>query len=338
MSNGVSSSLIPSMAAALARTEEHHFPVDMSRTSNFASLCNSRLSSSSPSTITDSKSTLITTQHHSLSQPTTNTHELYQTSTPWLADQKFSSVQNSCSNSSSNNLSCNFTDFLSVPHEHYFMVPSNPMFINIPPMTCSSLLPESFAPISLLPFPDTMENMRQKRKKPNVVPVLKDEENTGSNPLISESSVIRKRLQKKPKIEDNRTKTLIRRMKHSNKLAVLKFMVRKRKQQQQQQEASDNKFPEFKTEKDISDVSQTVKMETNSASVIASNLKITFDGAQNIASISLYYHQRHKHEAHIEHPFEVSNNTDNKLGLLIEAVDFLETYNGSTKLALESIK
>jgi hypothetical protein len=173
------------------------------------------------------------------------------------------------------------------------------------------------------------------------VEVQIDEKNMASTPLITKIPDPKRRLQKKPKIEDNRTKTLIKRMKQKNKMAVLKFMMRKRKQQQRQ--ISKKQLPEVTIEKVIppmaaSYVSKPVEIESTLIDIIASSLKITFNAARKIESISLYYHQRHKSEVESQHSLMTSNNTENKLDLLIEAVNLIEMHHGSSKLALESLE
>ncbi len=61
--------------------------------------------------------------------------------------------------------------------------------------------------------------------------------------------------------------------------------------------------------------------------IIVPSLKITFNTPRKIQSISLYYYHRHKPEIKTEAHFITSNNSDNKLDLLTQAVKFIETYN-----------
>jgi hypothetical protein len=189
-----------------------------------------------------------------------------------------------------------------------------------------------------------VEKMRKKRENPRkskkvqtpAVQVSMAEINVVPTPLITETFNLKEQLQKKSKIKNNSTKNLMKRMKQRNNLAVLKYMVQKRRQQQK---ISKKKLPAVKTQAispptiDTS-ISKTVEIETKLEDIIASSLKITLNAAQKIESISLYYHQRHKPE----HAVRTSSNMDNNLDLLIEAVKLIEMYDGSSKLALKSIK
>ncbi|CAF3378710.1 unnamed protein product [Rotaria sp. Silwood1] len=85
-------------------------------------------------------------------------------------------------------------------------------------------------------------------------------------------------------------------------------------------------------------VPRTMPLKTMSPDITALNLKITYNTAQKIEFISLYYQKRHKSKIEKEPNFVASNNTVNKLGLLIEAINFVETYNGNSKLTLKSIE
>jgi hypothetical protein len=257
-------------------------------------------------------------------------------------------MQKPINNCSSSNLSYNLPYFLTSPQEPYYMLSSNPMSINLPTVPCSTLLPElntTFSPVS---FSSNMKKVRKKRAGPRKSEVVQnptaevsmDQKNMVPTSLISKIPVLRRRLQKKSKLKDNRIKALTSRMKQKNKLAVLKFMIGKRKRQQQQQQISKKKISEIKIETAVpemvdSNVSKIVEMEKKLPDIIASNLKITFNAAQKIEAISLYYHQRHKPEIETANSLIPSNN---KLDLLIEAVNFIEMYNGSPKLPLESIE
>jgi len=259
-------------------------------------------------------------------------------------------MQKPINNCSSSNLSYNLPYFLTSPQEPYYMLSSNPMSINLPTVTCSTLLPELNTTFSPLSFSNNMKKVRKKRAGPRKSEVVQnptaevrmDEKNMVPTPLIPKIPILRRHLQKKSKLKDNRIKALISRMKQKNKLAVLKFMIgkRKRQQQQQQQKISKKKLSEIKIETAVpemfdSNVAKIVEMETKLPDIIASSLKVTFNAAQKIGAISLYYHQRHKPEIETANSLIPSNN---KLDLLIEAVNFIEMYNGSPKLPLESIE
>jgi len=335
------------MANTPARPNECSFPVDLIKGSHFAplSLPDVSISSDSPSTIIDSRANSITVQQHSLPHSTTNTLERHQISEQCLSDQRCNHVQKTINNRFKRNLSYNVPYFLAAPHEHCYMFPSNPISINIPSGTYSTRLPGFNTTFSPLSCSKNMEKERKKQDDPRqskVVPnppieVQMDEKSVVPIPLTTKIPVLRRRLQKKLKTEDNRAKTLIRCMKQKNKLAILKFMIQKRKQQQ----ILKKKLSEIKIEKIVpqivdNNISKTMKIETKLPDIIASNLKITFNASQKLESISLYYHQRH-HQSEIKtkHSLITSNN---KLGLLIEAVNFIEMDNDSSMLALESIE
>lgn len=322
---------LPSMADTLTRPNECTFPVDLVRTSNFVplSLPDSPISSDSPSTIVDNKGNSRTIQQRSLPYSMTNTLERHQTFGQYLSDQKCNHMQKINNRCSTNNLAYNLPYFLTAPYEHYYLFPSHPMPINMPSGRCSTLLPELNTTLSPLSFENNMKKVREKQddsQKSKVVQNHPVEEQMDEKKI----PILRRRLQKKSKIKDRRIKALIKRIEQRNKSAILKFMIRKRKKQQP---TSKRKLPELKIEKVDSNVSKPTKMETKLPDIIASSLKITFNTAQNIESISLYYHQRHKHEIKTN-----SNTTNNKLGLLIEAVNFIEMYNDTSKLTLQSIE
>jgi hypothetical protein len=140
--------------------------------------------------------------------------------------------------------------------------------------------------------------------------------------------------------EDFRAKKELRRITHRNRLAVLKFMMRKRKQQKKER-ISIPKLPDTKPEPVAPNLVSTPiakpdKMEEDLPDIIASSLRIFLDATQKVESIYLYYHRRRKSDINNESP--PISSTDNKLGLLIEAVEFIETLHGSSKLAALPVK
>jgi hypothetical protein len=66
--------------------------------------------------------------------------------------------------------------------------------------------------------------------------------------------------------------------------------------------------------------------------IIVPSLKITFNTPRKIQSISSYYYHQNKPDIKTEVHFITSNNSDNKLDLLIEPVKFIETYNDKLKV------
>ncbi|CAF1335765.1 unnamed protein product [Rotaria sordida] len=321
------------------------------RTPNFTpqSQPNLRISSNSSSTMIDNKSKPISVSQYLSLYSTTNAFKRYQTSGQRLMYPKFDLEQKVINNCSTSNLLYNLPYYLTVPHEHHYILTSNPMSINTPSGIYSPLLPKLNAAFPFLSFSNTIEKTAEKRgdlRKSQVglnstANILLDKKISLPIHSITRTSILRRRLQKRSKTDDHHTKTLIKLIKQRNKLAVLKFMIRKRKQQQQQ--VSKKNIPAVKIEKVVEqmidiNVPKTISLETKSPDIMALNLKITFNTAQKIESISLYYQQRHKPEIKRESSFVASNNTINKLGLLIEAINFIETHNGNSKLTLESIE
>jgi hypothetical protein len=110
-------------------------------------------------------------------------------------------------------------------------------------------------------------------------------------------------------------------------------MLRKRKQQKQQS-ISISPLPDkqMTSESLAIPIVKPEEMKTNLPDIIAPSLKITFDPTQKIESIVLFYHRRRKPDLTSENSLKLLNATDNRLDLLVEAVDFLETQQGHLNL------
>jgi hypothetical protein len=118
-----------------------------------------------------------------------------------------------------------------------------------------------------------------------------------------------------------------------NRLAILKYMMRKRKQQKQQSISTPPPpLQQIKPESVPIPIIKPEEIKTNLPDIIAPSLKISFDPTQKIESIVLYYHRRRKSDLTSENPSKLSNTTDNRLDLLVEAVDYLETQQGHLNL------
>jgi hypothetical protein len=231
------------------------------------------------------------------------------------------------------------------------MVPSNLMSTNILPATCSSIIPGTGTSNSSVPIPAGIKKERKKREKgarkskfiqKSTVERLRDEQSLTSKSQTTDISTTKKRKHKNSNMKDIRTKKQLRRITRRNRLAILKFMIRKRKQQKQQP-ISIPQLSEVKVEQLVpnlvsSRIPTPTEMERNLPDIIAPSLKISFDATQKIESISLYYHRRHKPDITNENSPKSSTIADNRLGLLIEAVEFIETLHGSSKLAPPSDK
>jgi hypothetical protein len=305
----------------------------------------------SPPTTVNNESSLIPIQQHLLQQTTTNIAEINPISKQYFHDPGFSQPHKTINNLSTNHWPYNLPRLLAAARSQYYMVPSNLITTNIPPTTCSSLLPGASATNIPESVPVEMKKARKKRekatRKPKVVqgPIVHKEANAlsvTSKTLTKDISATRKRKRKNSNTKDIRTKRQLRRITRRNQLAVLKFMIRKQRLQKQERVLVP-KIPEVKAEQVVPKLISTHmakpdNMETNLPDIIAPSLKISFDVTQKIESITLYYHRRHKPDSINENSSKSSTNADNRLGLLIEAVDFIETLHGSSKLASPSVK
>jgi hypothetical protein len=296
---------------------------------------------------------VVPVQQHFL--PYTNSRnniaEISSISKQYFPDQGFSHAQKTINDLSTSNLSYNLHRLLLNAHRQYCMVPSNLMSTNILPITCSSIVPGTIPSTSSVPIAAGMEKERKNRQKgarkskiiqKSTVGRLRDEQSLTSKSQTTYISTTKKRKHKNLNMKDIRTKKQLRRITRRNRLAVLKFMMRKRKQQKQQPisipQLSEVKVEQLVPELVSTHIATSDKMETNLPDIIAPSLKISFDATQKIESISLYYYRRQKPDITNENSPKSSTIADNRLGLLIEAVDFIETLQSSLKLASPSNK
>lgn len=141
-----------------------------------------------------------------------------------------------------------------------------------------------------------------------------------SNPPVSNEKSTKK-VEKKAK---NQWKNISRR----NKAAVLKFLMRKRKQQIEAKNSQTNVRREEKLEE-----------KTSPIDLIVPNLKVSFDSNDQIEFISLYYHRRKSPDetkTNDECSRQLLKNSENKLDLLLEAVEFIETQKDKRTLSSDS--
>ncbi|CAF0845897.1 unnamed protein product [Adineta ricciae] len=147
-----------------------------------------------------------------------------------------------------------------------------------------------------------------------------------------------KRKHRKSSMKEIRAKRELRRITNRNRLAILKFMMRKRKQGKQGRkpipECLDTNMQSISTESSP----VFTEKQSNLPEIIAPCLKISIDSSQNIESISLFYHRRRRPEIVKENTPTASTSIDNRLGLLLEAVEFIETLQENSKSATVSIK
>lgn len=330
-------------------SEEHTFPMDLSTESNFAPLTPptsiSSLKSSPTSTVNESSSIPV---QHLLPYITPTIADINPMSKQYFLDQRFSHTQKTIPDSSLNNLPYNLHQFSPAVYAPYCMVPSNSKSNNILPITYSPISSETTVNnISSMTIPTDIEREKSDRKSENIqkpgVKRLSGQQSSTSKPSITCISTIKKEKNKKSSTKDIRTKKQLRRITRKNRLAVLKFMMRKRKHEKQQHLLSPS-FSEPTIEQIVPKLIESettekpVKIEQNLPDIIAPNLKITLDASQKIESITLYYHRRRKPIIDNQNSPKTWSIADNKLDLLIEALEYMETSRGNLKLPLNSNK
>lgn len=346
-------SIIPaSVTLTPPKSEEHPLPMDISTTSNFAPL-------TPPGSIKSAKSPPSATIHDSSSIPaqqllpytTANIAEVNSIPKQYFRDQALSHMQRPNQELSTNHFSYNLHRFLPIGHSQYCIVPPNLGSTNILPMTCSSTLPETISNIPSVAMATDIKKGRKPREKDSrkskviqkpTVEKLADEQSSIFKSSTTNTSIIKKKNHKKSNIKDIRTKKQLRRVTRRNRLAVLKFMMRKRKQEKQQliptSQLCEPKVEQVVSKLESTPIARPVKMEQNLPDIIAPSLKITLDANQKIESISLHYHRRRKPDITNENSPKSLTIAGNKLGLLLEALEFMETFNGSLKSAPTSNK
>ncbi|CAF4459672.1 unnamed protein product [Rotaria socialis] len=331
--NNCSSLLLPYKTNALHRLDKYRSPVNFIRTTHLTplSLPNLMMSSNIPSTMIYNKSRPISTSPSLSLYSTIDTFEQCpRISEQLLPVQKSNLGENNNHKCSTNNLMYNLP---------YCMVNCNRIPITTPPVTYSSVL----SSVNTTGQSLSISTSKRKNRRRAHLRESKIIQNFASNMLINgnsmvpthlvaEESVLRENIRKTSKINSSQAKALIRRIKQRNKLAILKFMIQK--QQRSKKKITEGKTVTEKLDVNITKASQEIKLPDN----IALNLKINFNVAQEIDTISLHYYQRHRPEITKETTFITSNSTVNKLGLLIEAVNFIEKYNETPQLTLESNK
>ncbi len=287
---------------------------------------------------------MVPIQQHLPPQTTNNVTEVNLIAKQYFHDQGFSRFQKTSNDLSTSNLPYSVHRFLSAAYpSQYCTVSSNMIPTNILPITYSSMLPDTIPTTHPRPALADIKKARKKREKVVQSPVVRkltDEQSLIFKSLKADRSVTKKQRHMKSNPEDFRAKKELRRITHRNRLAVLKFMMRKRKQQKKER-ISIPKLPDTKPEPVAPNLVSTPiakpdKMEEDLPDIIASSLRIFLDATQKVESIYLYYHRRRKSDINNESP--PISSTDNKLGLLIEAVEFIETLHGSSKLAALPVK
>jgi len=289
-------------------------------------------------------------QQNLLPFTTTNAAEMNPVSNQYYPMQWYSYPRKTIPDSSINNSSYHLHRFLTTRPRQYCMVPSNLISTNILPMPCSSILPETVGVNPPVLIPNDIKNERRRRREKStgkskimqrtVKEMLRDKGSFISKSLTTDISAHKKRKHKTSNIKDIRTKKQLKRITRQNRLAIFRFMMRKRKQQKQQS-VSIPQLPNTIVEQMTSESvrTPTVKpeeMKTDLPDIIAPSLKISFDTTQKIESIVLYYHRRRKPDPTYENSLTLLNAADNRLDLLVKAVDLLETQQDHLNLTSSS--
>ncbi|CAF3570082.1 unnamed protein product [Adineta steineri] len=332
-------SIIPSSVFAIpVKCEKHFFPMDTESKSNAVSLTPPSSSSSTKSSpvYVNNESSSIPMQQPLLPQASTEITEVNLSYTKLLHDQKPPYIQNTNS---------------TIYNSPYRTIIPNVIPTSVPLVASSPMLSVATNATPPPPPQPTMTNVKEKRKKREkvslkseitqspIVQKLNDEKMLTTKPMTTNMPVIKKRKHKKSHKKDIRTKKELRRFKDRNRLAVMKFMMEKRKQKHKQQKQMEIPTPnlvEVKNELiapklEPTHTSKLDDIEMNLPEIITPCLKISIGANEKIESISLSYHRRLKSNTSNRNSPIPSTIADNKLGLLIEAVEFIETLHGSSK-------
>ncbi|CAF4221526.1 unnamed protein product [Adineta steineri] len=312
--------------------------MDTESKSNAVSLTPPSSSSSTKSSpvYVNNESSSIPMQQPLLTQASTEITEVNLNYRKLLQDQKPPYIQNTNS---------------TIYNSSYRTIIPNVIPTSVPLVASSPMLSVATNATPPPPSQPTMTNVKEKRKKREkvtlksevtqspIVQKLNDEKMLTTKPMTTNVPVIKKRKHKKSQKKDIRTKKELRRFKDRNRLAVMKFMMEKRKQKQKQQkqvEISTPNLVEVKNELvapklEPTHTSKLDEIEMNLPEIITPCLKISIGANEKIESISLSYHRRLKSNTSNRNSPTPSTIADNKLGLLIEAVEFIETLHGSSK-------
>ena len=210
---------------------------------------------------------------------------------------------------------------LTIPHSQYGIIP----------MAYSSIRSSQLKLTDMARERKERDDDERKSKK---IPKSFTERKDNCESTRSKLSAVRKRKNRTSNPKDTQTKKQLRRMIRRNRLAVLKFMIQKRKQRKQHIVSSPTLL-NTNAEQATTD-SQLVE-ETHKPTlpdILASNLKITFDATQQIQSISLSYDRRRKPECKNERTLSISSISNNRLGLLIEAMELVETFRNHSNVVV----
>lgn len=263
----------------------------------------------------------------------------------YLAAHRFPFFRRTIDDTSVSRLPFQYNTFIADSYGSYCMVPSSFIPTTILPVPCSSTLPETVADQPSIPNTNDakkettkLENnsRRSRLGRKSIVRMLRNERYFNTKTRALDFSASQKRKHKSSK----GTRKQLRYFSEQNRLAVLKFMMRKQKQQKQPpslvSRSSETKIEEEKSE--LASTSQIQQQDTKRSlpDIIAPNLKISLGATQKIESIALSYHRRRQANVDNANLSKPSIGDDNRLSLLLEAVELLETLEGNSKIMSSS--
>ncbi|CAF3800054.1 unnamed protein product, partial [Rotaria sp. Silwood1] len=271
--NGLPSIIPTSVTATPINSDEPPLSMDISTTTNFIPLTPPASISSikSPPTNINNEYSLIPVQKNLLSQTTNNIADVNSIPKQYFHDQGFSHMQNTINNSYTNSLPYNLRRLLAANNQQYCMVPSDLIPTNILPMTCTSILPGTITTTPSIFIPSEIKKEKKKCVRKTkvmqnpLVEISTHEKSVTSKSLTTAISMTTKeRKHKYSSQKDIRTKKQLRRFARRHRLAVLKFMMRKRKQQKQER-ISIQKLPDVKTEQVVPKLVSTHMVNSDNA-------------------------------------------------------------------------
>ena len=346
-SNGLPT-IIPASVRSIPGNFEKPLPLDMPISSSvmiFASPNSFRLPKSVPTNIM-AELPLAPVQQHLLPVTTNTVAEMNPTSKVHFSTHRLPSLPRTVTDASVSNLPLQYHRFSTDDYTQYRMVPTSLVPTTILPMACSSILPENVPYHPSIAMSTDGKKERQKLQKgsrtskPEQRSSRRIPRNEGSSITKSRAqdlSASQKRKHRSSDPKEIRAKKQLRRFTRQNRLAVLKFMMRKQKQHKQQSSSilypTESKVEEEAPESISNPIAKPQDAKTDLPNIIAPSLKISFDATQKIESIALYYHRRRKPHTSDTNGLKSSVADENRLNLLLEAVEILETLQGKPKLA-----
>ena len=318
-------SIIPASITGLpTKSEEHSLPLEIPTSSNYVPLTPPGSIKSPPINTTNELSVMSVQQNLPPFPVSNNTVEMNPLPNQYYPAPRFPYPRKTIPDPS-----YHLHRFLTATPTQYCMIPQNLIPASILPVAYSSVLFDTS-----VDNPDKKNASRKEEEEKEKVRKSNMTQKPNNKSLIKDISARKKRKRKNLSQKDSRTKKQLRRMVRLQQLAVLKYMMRKRKQEKQQSIPTPPPLPQQITPELVPiPIPKSEAVKTNLPDIIVPSLKISFDSTQKIESIALYYHRRRKSDLNSDdNSLKLSNTTDNRLDLLVEAVDYLETQQGHLNL------